>query len=171
MPVDEKFKLDVLSLVRGIGEKFDEPDDDWMPVLIAGEIVVPLNFTDETAKDLMAELVMPIAIRESKAKEYAFVSSTWVSTITPPEEMRDKSTEEQMRYIGEHYPPPSMSDQRKESVVVSFGSCDGTNEMWMAEIKRSEDKPPELSEWEYHGSNDYEGRFVEPLMKAIKENG
>jgi hypothetical protein len=176
MPLDERFKLYVLSRVREIGESFKEPDEDWDNALVmyAGEEnidetkVLLCDWETEREKLLYGRLIMPAAMRKLKATAYAFVGTTWAviyerKTLTKPTEA---DVMEEFEKIRENEPPPSEHPNRREQVIVVFGCSTGEQELWMAEIHRTEDEPPTLDEW----SKDIvpAGQFQSDLLKFVQ---
>lgn len=146
-------------------ELFTEPDDDWEPVAFLegeeGRMMIPLGsmMGDEQAKDLLTSLLLPHVIKKTKARSLVMVLSIWQSKRSA------KILNEEDKYI-----PPSQCQDRTEHVMVTEYTAEGVQRKAFAQIHRHEDKPPTLGEWEQmDDATEYSGRFVDPLVKALKE--
>lgn len=145
-------------------ELFTEPDDDWAPIaFVEGEetVTFPMGefMGDDRAKDILAHLLLPGLIKHSKAKTLVMIMSIWQS------ETSVKSLAKGGTYI-----PPSQCDDRTEHVMISEYTAEGVKRQAFAQIQRHEGKPPTLGEWQQmNEATGYSGRFVEPLIKALKE--
>lgn len=153
----------MMEAVEGIQTQFDDPDDDWVPVMglvpQEGEnVMLALDGrwleNDDTKHRLVTDVMIP-AINGIGAKTLATVFSAWVAKVPKDANLED-------------LPRPSDNPDRKEVVVVT--AMDSFNvKTWMVEIIRTEDSPPTLAEWELipHGSQT--GRFIEEIQGALRD--
>lgn len=144
---------------------FTSPDDDWLPVLMleaqnGDTVTVPIHdfMDDEFKKDMLAEILMPAVIADVKATKAVMVFSAWTSKIAA-ESVRDGSGD---------YLPPSQQPDREEYVVIIEYTRDGVTRQAWGKIMRSETEIPRLGEWEELPVDRFEGRFVDPIVKALK---
>jgi hypothetical protein len=142
---------------------FTEPDDDWTPVLFMetkeGEQgIMPLHefMGAEPMKDLLANALIPMTINEFKAVKIVMVLSVWSSEKSVQALKEDK------------YVPPSQQDDREEHVLLVEMTREGVQRHSWAKIIRHKSKPPTLGEWNETTATGFDGRFVDPLVKALK---
>lgn len=169
MTARELTLFETVSLtVRSISEEFAEPDDDWEPMaFLEGEIegetgvaTMPLGYLmgDDDMKDRLANHILPFAIKEFSATKLIFVMSVWSSEKSVASMATGK------------YIPPSKCDDRTEHVLLMEYTAEGVTRQAWAQITRHEGKPPTLGEWEQKdGVSGFSGRFVDPLVTALKE--
>lgn len=129
-----------------------EQDGDWLPACLtqtADGIVMIANPLD-APPDLLAAI-----LREMGAKQVAMTLSAWTvkGELPPP----DDDDGFQL--------PPSMREDRQETLVVSAVDDAGEAECWMAEIQRHDDSHPTLSEWE--NLTVVGGEIIEMLREAV----
>lgn len=149
--------------IRGIGESFDSPDDDWLPsmLMLTGEDTMGLVGIDTEflasplTKQMLTEQVIPELLREHNAVAAVFTSSAWLGTYSP-EDMPPSL-------------PPAMQPDRRECVMITGATAFEAKSL-TAPITRYEDKPPTLGEWtEFSG--DPEGMFPEALRHGLARQG
>jgi len=163
---------DTLERLMGLAEKsaadvgkgFDTPTDDWLPMMLVESndqlLVVAIDtefMADAGRKDLLAEEVLPQVVREAEATAVVLVISAWYSQY-------EKQTQHLEEVIA-----PSQDPDRKEAVVLLGFSATNTQAR-MADIKRYEDRPPELDEWKTGVADPFPGRFVKPIQRALQRN-
>lgn len=150
--------------VERIAYEFDEPDDDWIPVMglvpeDGDNVMLALDyqwFKDDATKDKLVNTVMVPAITGVGAKTVGTVFSVWAAVPDP-----DVPIEEMVR--------PSEAENRTEAVLVTV--MDSFNiRTWMIPINRFEEKPPTLGEWQEFPGNAYSGRFVEDVQAALRDS-
>jgi hypothetical protein len=161
--------LDLFESVATIARQmpdsvFTDPEDDWAPIVFMegkqGRVTMPIHdfFEDELRKDLLCEVVLPAAIENFEATVVVMVVSTWVSKIAA----------DLLTQTG-NYIPPSQQPDRIEQVLIIEYTADGVRRKAWAEIERFADKVPQLGEWEdMEGADAMSGRFIEPIVKALK---
>lgn len=144
-------------------ELFTQPDDDWTPIaFLQGkdeQVTFPLGefMEDDRSKDILAHLILPGAIKHLKATSMVTVMSIWQS----------KTSAES---LATEYIPPSQCEDRTEHVMITEYTAEGVQRQAFAQILRHEDKPPTLDEWQQmDDAIGFSGRFVEPIVKALKE--
>lgn len=150
-----------------IPESFTKPDDDWTPVMFMQTdesddlSIIPLEpyMGNDREKDILAEVLMPAAIKHLKATKVVMVLSVWAAEVASPEEL------EPIRYV-----PPSQRDNRREMVMIVEYTSDGVTRTASAEIERHEGAPPTLGDWDdMDGAKLGDGRMITPIVKALKE--
>lgn len=147
-------------------EVFTEPDDDWAPIAFVEDkdgdrMTLPLGewMGDDRMKDVLTNLILPGAIKHVKAQKVVMILSIWQSE-TSAQLLRDT----------DEYIPPSECDDRTEHVMVTEYTREGVTRQAFAQIQRHEESPPTLDEWrELPDAAGYTGRFIEPIVKALKE--
>lgn len=162
----EVFRHTIQTIVVEIGNSFTEPEDDWHHVLIneseeGNEIMMldgRLFQTTDLKKTLVYRFLVP-HLRERGAYRYALVNSAWMLTGSPEELSEILQDHEYIR----------DNPKRIEAVVIQVVDRE-QNEMWMAEIKRYKDKPPELGEWNKADKGTLTGLMVDPLIEALRED-
>lgn len=145
-------------------EHFTDPDDDWEPILFVegkdGSGITPLGqfMRDDRHKELLANVVIPAVIEQFQATTIVMVLSTWTASVASKEEL------EPIRYV-----PPSQRPNRREQLLIIEYTREGVTRQAFAEIIRHEDSPPTLDEWTaVEGETAFEGRFIGPIVKAMK---
>lgn len=142
---------------------FTEPDDDWTPVAFLdgpqGRTTMPLVqfMGDEMSKDILCESILPSVIKQFEATTVVMVISTWISTAS------SKLLTDTGKYV-----PPSMQADREERVMISEYTREGVTRQTWAPIIRSETEVPQLGEWSDMDAVGVGGRFVTPIVKALK---
>lgn len=149
--------------VEQVGQGFDEPDDDWMPVLLAfsGEALTVVGMA--TPKDLWPRLAQSI-VRKENATFLAAVLSSWMldSQRTPHQE------------IQRHMDAGGSVSSHPDRIEVLILDCsDGRrHETWRARIIRNEDAPPRLDTWvRLPGEGMAEGRMASITVGAFPPIG
>lgn len=140
-----------------VAEQFASPHEDWAPILIVSDgrtsetiAIDPALFGSIEAKDQAAQ-VMAAEIRGHAAAGCALVLSAWSVPDT-----------------GDYETAPPERGDRVE--VLTVMALDRTQQrIWSAPIQRSDDTPPRLGPWQQERSA--EGRFVEPLRRALTLQG
>jgi hypothetical protein len=145
-------------------EEFTKPDDDWEPMAFLdtlGEeqtIVMSLGplMANDTTKDLLAEVLLPTLIKDMKVVRIVTVFSVWRADVRKDEDP--------------YATRPSKHPDRQEAVMLAELTAEGVVRYSFASITRHETSPPTLGEWEELPEADgFSGRFVDPLVKALKE--
>lgn len=150
--------------VAKIAEGFDEPDDDFVPVMSlvpeSGENVM-LAFDgqwmqDDSTKDRLVETVMVPAITGVGAKTIGTVFSVWLARPKKGESYEDM-------------PRPSEHPDREEAVIVTV--MDSFNvKTWMVPLNRPEGQMPSIGDWEELPVNAFSGRFIEDVQSALRDS-
>ncbi len=160
--------------VRGIGEGFEKPDDDWMPVLLSvsegghvplpgggidvpkGVAIVALPVMNDEAKQLYTRTVFPILLVCSYSRMAALVTSAWMTHV--PKELADKGYE--------NIVPPSKSPNRIEVLIIS--AFTPTEEITTnALIYRDGIHPPYLGEFD-QTVDVSDGRFKSSIQSSLQ---
>jgi hypothetical protein len=143
-------------------DTFTEPDDDWTPIVFLEDAtgtwaMMPIEefMQNDRTKDMLVELIIPETIKRFEAKVVVMILSVWHSKIPKGVDWQDR-------------PMPSEDPNRSEALVLTEYTAEGVKRYSMAEIIRHEDSPPTLGEWENTDATDYEGRFVQPIVKAMQ---
>ena len=150
--------------IEGVQRQFDEPDDDWLPMMGLvpqdGENVMLAIDADwlanDKSKDELVEKVMLPAIDGVGAKTIATIFSAWMSVL--PE---DTKIEEIIR--------PSEDPDRVEAIVLTVMDSFKIKS-WVAEIDRADGFPPALKEWNEMPVNAFSGRFVDDVQEALRDS-
>lgn len=157
----------VCASATKIPEDFTDPEDDWAPhaFIEAGDGtqgIMPLAhlMTDEM-KDALATMILPAVVKMAKASRIVLVLSVWTSKLAT-----DEFNHESGQYAG---PPPSERPDRKEYVMVIEYTAEGVGRQAYAQILRDGVHPPTLADWEDSGAVGAGGRFVDPIVAALKE--
>lgn len=143
---------------------FEKPDDDWLTVAAWHDaeeergVIAPLMFSNEAEKNLMLAKVSEV-IRACDSDMAAIVMSAWAATISP-----EQAAEIEKR--GDDWPQASKSPLRTEMLLI-MGKERGEPivGIW-SEIKRYNDKPPTLGEWETFSDTPPSGLFPD-LLNAV----
>lgn len=157
---------------EAVGKHFNKPDDDWlMTVFLADEEgrttvagVDPNFFASETAKNILGFNALPKLVADTNAVLVALLTSTW--------SVRMEDEEKYAEYLKwrEQNPDASLGEYPGHYESLQLFLTDGEEtEYWSAEIIRSEDRPPLLSEWENQEVDGASGRMFGPLVAALKE--
>lgn len=171
-------------------ENFDEPDDDWNPVMFCigrgdtGNTIVafdPAFMGDPDAKDKLADEVMPALLKQTQAVAVATVFSTWHIDVRNIAKL-DGISEEEARVQWETFHAaggmPSQHPARQEQVLIAGLSAVEEHHHW-APILRHDGKPPTLAPWidvmadpdGLGGTGSITGRFIDPLRYALRPQG
>jgi hypothetical protein len=150
-----------------IEEAFEHPEDDWLPVMALmpeqeeGHPVLlqldPKYFDNETTKDMLVADVMVPAIAGVGAKSVGTVLSAWSSVAT--EEQRESG----------NIPRPSQAENRVEVLIITVIDALSVNTS-VAEIQRTTDGPPTLSEWDDTQADSMTGRFIDEIQNALRDS-
>lgn len=152
--------------VENIQKQFDEPDDDFIPVMSLmpqeGENVMLALDTrwlanDETKKKLVKTIMVP-AVSGVGAKLVATVFSAWHTVV--PEGVP----------VEEIIKPSEMDESEREEAVLLTVMDSFNVETWMAPITRYDDKVPELGGWQKMATNSISGIFVEGIQEALRDS-
>jgi hypothetical protein len=160
--------------VEDVGREFEEPDDDWRPLLIIetkthdGVLVWfdPRFLGSPEGKDALAYTVIPELIKTHDGIAVAMVTSAWYVSV-------DKREDFTMPESG------SLADHpgREEAVFVN-GMTATRHRFAQATIHRTDDGPPTLGPWKVHADDGQtnppfhmEGRMVEPIRRALARQG
>lgn len=154
----------VASVASGMPKNaFTEPDDDWVPILFLEDAegqraTVPIEhfMVNDQSKDLLAEYIIPQVIEKFEAKIAVMVLSVWRCSPIP------KGVDPDDR------PRPSEDVNRTEAVMLIEYTSEGVTRSAMAPIVRHEDAPPTLEDWISDFGQSEDGRFVTPIVKAMK---
>lgn len=149
--------------VERIQHEFDEPDDDWIPVMglvpQEGEnVMLALDsrwLTDENTKNELVKKVMIPAINGVGAKTVATVFSVWSAKTDADTDL------ENFRASG--------APNKEEAVLVTAMDSFKTRS-WMIPITRFADSPPALGEWKELPKNAFSGRFVDGIQEALRDS-
>lgn len=150
------------------GELFTKPDDDWTPAAFLqdddGNVSGPIGLAEfmesQHSKDMLAETALPLVIRMFAARSIVMVLSIWSARIP-----KEEATE----YLAGAYVAPSERPDREEKLMLIELKAEGVTRHSFAPIIRHEDAPPTLGEWEeIEGVDRFAGRFVDPLVAALK---
>ena len=155
----------VAYTAASISEKlFTEPDDDWTPVLFMEDadgqrMTMPIEqfMVNEQTKDLLANFIIPEVIGKFSATIAVMVLSVWRGSPIP------KGVDPDDR------PRPSEDVNRTEAVMIIEYTAAGVTRSSMATIVRHEDSPPTLDEWQDDFGQSEDGRFVTPIVRAMKK--
>lgn len=146
-------------------EVFTEPDDDWAPVVFMrnrdneqANLLLSEFMENDYSKDLLADVILPGAIRKFQAETVVMVISTWVS------ETSSKALNEKGAYVR-----PSQQADRQERLMIMELKREGVTREAFAEIIRHESSPPTLGEWEDIEATEHGGRFVPRIVSALKQ--
>lgn len=159
---DSKPMKVALRGLRDIAKSFTEPDDDFESIVVletkdGNAAILPIGFfmETETSKELLAEVVLPVAIRKMEVQRLVFVTSAWAVS----------------KEVGEMDPRPSEDPDRYEIVIATEMTADGVVDDRWAYIDRDPFgvAPPQLGEFEQMPTAEHSGRFVDPLVAALKE--
>lgn len=143
---------------------FTEPDDDWTPVLFMEDadgqrMTVPIEqfMANDQMKDQLANHIIPFVIGKFSAKVAVMVLSVWRGSPIP------------LGVDPDDRPRPSEDVNRSEAVMIIEYTSAGVTRSSMAQIIRHEDAPPTLGEWQDDFGQSSDGRFVGPIVKAMKK--
>lgn len=150
--------------IENIQQQFDNPDDDFVPVLSlvpqdGQNIMLALDGrwleNDETKNRLVKTVMLP-AIEGVGAKTVATVFSAWQARVPEGTKIEDM-------------PRPRDAENREEVVILTV--MDSFNvKTWMNVIDRDENKPPTLKGWKEMPTNAFTGRFVDSLQEALRDS-
>jgi hypothetical protein len=157
------------ATARSVGASFEDPGDDWLPILMVSNekdtAMIGFEIPDDTKlKYILFTRVLPRVIKTElpKPQRVAFLSSVWtLGEIKPGSEadvwMRNRGPDEQI----------SDRDDRKEALVLYLLDKEGTKEIWYAEIERHDDSPPTLGRWRKAPEGHSEGAIVSMIKKVL----
>ena len=166
------FEFVALSVEGMAKAVFTQPDDDWVPMLFFlgtkdGEefmSMAPLDhfMTDDKSKDMLAYGVLPRLLKEFQVKVAVLLINGWTAS-DPPGGYLNHGVGEWIR--------PSQRPDRKEMLLLSEYTREGVMRQASALIVRHESAPPTLEPWKDIDAKSMSGRFVEPIVKAMREMG
>lgn len=152
--------------VEGVQSEFDDPEDDWIPVMglvpqDGQNVMLALDGrwlrSDETKKRLVKNVMKP-AITGVGAKLVATVFSAY--HVEVPKGM---PVEEMIR--------PSEAAEEDRDEVVMLTVMDSFNvQTWMAVVRRTADSPPVLEEWQEIPVNSTSGLFIEDIQETLRDS-
>lgn len=159
--------------VESMGTTFDSPDDDWLPAFMHlqmtdGHDVLYIDMpSDVKGKDRMfAQLYM--MLRFKKPIRYAMVMNGYgILMANIPGETEEEKIENVAAAATEWTDRFSEHPQSVEQITIDAVDCNGEIQSWIAEIKRSEDAPPTLGEWQQIKMPNTSGRIA-GLRKAMQ---
>lgn len=147
----------VENSTREIERSFTSPDDDWVSMLIVqmpGRIAMielpPQMFEGRLRKDLLGETIRSYVAGEG-AYRYALVVNTFMAI--------DHVDSELMRQLESGEIRVRDVPGRVEALVLVLGDAE-TEEVWVAEIERSTDRPPRLRPFAKEEDAEFSGRFI-----------
>lgn len=165
----EQFRDHVLLVIRKVGRTFDEPDDDWVPVVFAYnpavskiETISPTEMLDTPrGKDFFADIALPVMLTGSGALYAAFLSSAWTVSLENLPVVEARALAEQLSRTG-----VSNHPDRREILMVQVATAERC-ENWHAQIVRRTDGPPQLGDW-HRQEGQSEGRFANAVQRALQ---
>lgn len=155
----EEFRDETLATTRSVGEKFDEPDDDWEPVaILQGDknIIALLKVDKSQYAPLLKDMV-----RKFGGRYLAIVLSSWMVSY--------KGLSAAQRAIVSQI-PPSQHPDRTEVLIVEIASP-VDHEVWEAEITRRDGLPPLLGEWKKDDVTSMGGDLASICVAAFQPAG
>ena len=171
----EVFGETVRQMVKGVGSTFEKPDDDWICMLFFEDKngdpgmtpLPPQMFENDQTKDLLVALIAHM-LRHMNVKRYALLLNGWMLKTSIPRDVEESAAQAEEQLLALHAEWSGHYDKHPESVeVLSLVVADSEqSQMWLAEIKRTEDAPPTLDTWQKGGEDG--GRFS-VLAEVLKE--
>jgi len=156
-----------------VGEGFEDPDDDWMPMWLVltkdqGHFMTPAGVD----KYMMVEAVGHWA-REHGAICVAHLDSTWM--VKQTEDMTKERADEIFAQMQEQHGSTEGIPERTEQVMLAVYTASAYR-FYQAPIIRHEGGPPTLEPFELVFSSDstdsdLHGAMVEPIRQAIWRRG
>lgn len=177
-PLDEDMELDLDALAEhmrsaaeGVGESFEDPDDDWSPVLVVvsdTEVsMISFEIPDEGAKKDLFGHVIPDAVKRvlPETQRCAFVVSAW--TLDTGED--EAKAQEHKDWLQNRRPGEQIRDHpdHVETLMLYAMDRDGDSEFWLARIQRDGEHPPTLEEWTPIEVGRMEGRVTKMLKRIL----
>lgn len=147
---------------------FTEPDDDWMPIWMVVEAKGQARMiTGNLHKHEMADRVAEIA-KELGAVAVGFLSSAWALNV------ESAGGQEQLNELADEMERTGQAieemAERVEQVMISVHSASQI-EVWCADIKRHETRPPKLGPFVQFEGGVVAGRMSDPLQRALIREG
>lgn len=150
--------------VENIRDQFDDPQDDFIPVLSllpqdGQNVMLALDgrwLENDDTKNRLVKTIMIPAIEGVGAKTVATVFSAWQASVPEDTDIEDM-------------PRPSEAENKEEVVLLTVMDS-FTVKTWMNIIERSEDSPPTLKGWEELPMNAFSGRFIDSLQQALRDS-
>lgn len=144
-------------LVELAAEFFNRPSSVWRARTLlftkSDTMVIdipPEAFESDQTKDALA-LSLERLIGEERAHTVVMIQEAWVAD----------------RADGSDLSPARDDPNRVESLTITvLRAYEHTGSI--APILRKKDQPPRLGEWEDSGSSEMDGRFVDPLVAALR---
>ena len=135
------------------------PEADWDTIFFlfndqTGMYKVLPSFTNDQDKNLYFKLIIPTMIQENEVTMCGFILTAWAVD----DSLSSSKTEVR----------PSQHPDRIEILIIEALSAD-KNLSILFKIKRQKGKHPILELWRQDDEHS-EGRFVEPIMKALQQN-
>lgn len=146
----EAFRDYLFRAVEDVGAAL-EPDDDWTPILLMLSetelMVAPLM--DDEGQDLTRDLpALTSLISKVRPAMVGRVGMGWASN-----DMKDSR-------------PVSQREERQEVLIIQIVEPGARQEVWISEVIRHDDAPPEIKEWEKSDSTG--GMMVEVIQAAVE---
>jgi hypothetical protein len=144
-----------------LAERFDAPDDDWSQFMaiqcVDGSVHVFYIdvLMDPRIKDFLATWIVPRVIRETNARTFGFAFNAWAIDMKQHSERPNTM--------------PSDHPDRFEVLEVIVADWSGHMYTASAKINRTNTAPPILSDWDARPFDGMKGRFVDPMLAAMKE--
>jgi hypothetical protein len=135
----------VCTTIGGMKDRFEDPDDDWVPTLFVvyeqGDTSISSFYVPPwpLARELLFTVVLPQMVRaEGEVARVAFTHSGWT---LDPEDVQEFMEDDSMSRIADH-------PNHREILSVHYGDRNGLRGISHAYILRDNEQPPGLSEWE-----------------------
>jgi hypothetical protein len=151
----DQFETFVKEYVENIAEKL-KPSEDWEQTFYVvndeGAFRGFIDFNVDKDKEIFCKLLMPSLIHRTKAFIYCFVSTGW--------QIPKNLSKSGIR--------PSQHPDRVEILFIEVISFDKIRFL-TGNIIRQEGKHPQIESWKV-SDNSSQGRFVDPVKKALLKN-
>jgi hypothetical protein len=168
-PDFEKFRTLILDTAADLGKTFTKPDDDWGPALFLwtakGLSVSDLAglFYNNDTKDRAAPALATL-FRRTKPTLAALVSGAWQHRIEADGPLAGLAVDMALALGVADHP------DREEVLMLQAASAAGDDELWVAPIHRSADRPPTLGDWQ-RCRDPGTGRLAGALGRAFRAAG
>jgi hypothetical protein len=171
--------------IEEIADGFEKHDDDFVPFffIYADKYglqplqVPPGLMGGDRGKDALS-VAMAQMVSATKAETAAFVSSVWM--VHQSKEKAAATEEQRQAFIKEHgrepqtyeelgVSQPKYDPEHIEAVILSVMTAKGCVSFSTAQIYRHDDDPPHLGEWDESPAQKFTGRFVTPVVEALRK--
>jgi hypothetical protein len=143
MSLTDDFSDTAMAIARAIAAHFTKPDDDFVPVVVVGlgdrMVLIPASYSTLDEKYGFWDHALPAFIRAKAARQVTFVASMWALKPDPA----DAEAELAAYQNGSLEAHP----RRREVVLVISVTAHGA-QVHMADIMRSANMPPFITEFE-----------------------